>query len=298
MKITSRERNAIIQSLAAGVVPAIGLHHIQVGRRDEVGAIIKDLALVEQGSSTVRFIVGRFGSGKTFFLNLVRNVALKRKFVVIQADITTERRLHGSGGQARSLFSELMRNLSTQSRPEGGALPNLVERWIGDNRMLMEGRWDIIINVGHVVPHEVLGFANHNKNYFIGLAGKETICASHMAAASYGIENNLGALVTPVRACFNKAEEDYLGNLPDLYVQVVMARGPDGELVHTGLYVGDDVETYLAAARQSRQQNITILEKPLSKVVCVMQADEFASTWVANKAIRHAARTRVRVPLC
>ncbi|MEN6365646.1 MAG: ATP-binding protein [Thermoguttaceae bacterium] len=132
MKITSRERNAIIQSLAAGVVPAIGLHHIQVGRRDEVEAIIKDLSLVEQGSATIRFIVGRFGSGKTFFLNLVRNVALKQKFVVVQADITTERRLHGSGGQARSLFSELMKNLSTQSRPEGGALTNLVERWIGD----------------------------------------------------------------------------------------------------------------------------------------------------------------------
>ena len=132
MKITHRERNAIIQSLAAGVVPAIGLHHIQVGRREEVEAMIHDLSLVEQGSSTVRFIVGRFGSGKTFFLNLVRNVALKQKFVVIQADITTDRRLQGSGGQARSLFGELMRNLSTRSRPEGGAIQNLIERWIGD----------------------------------------------------------------------------------------------------------------------------------------------------------------------
>lgn len=160
------------------------------------------------------------------------------------------------------------------------------------NRTLMEGRWDIIINIGHVVPHEVLGFANHNKNYFIGLAGKETICTSHMAAASYGIENNLGTLVTPVRACFNKAEEDFLGDLPDFYVQVVMGRDADGELVHMGLYVGDDVETYLAAARQSRQQNITLLDRPLSKVVCVMQADEFASTWVANKAIY---RTRMAV---
>ena len=90
--------------------------------------------------------------------------------------------------------------------------------------MLMEGGWDLVINVGHVVPHEVLGFANHNKNYFIGLAGKEMICAAHMAAACYGIENNLGTLVTPLRACFNKAEEDFLGGLPDLYVQVVLAR--------------------------------------------------------------------------
>ena len=86
----------------------------------------------------------------------------------------------------------------------------------------------MIIHVGHVVPHEVLGFANHNKNYFIGLGGKETICASHMAAACCGIENNLGTLVTPVRACFNKAEDDYLGRLPDVYVQVVMARNAAG----------------------------------------------------------------------
>jgi len=153
------------------------------------------------------------------------------------------------------------------------------------NRMLIEEPWDLVVNVGHVVPHEVLGFANHNKNYFIGLAGKETICASHMAAACCGIENNLGTLTTPVRACFNKAEDELLGELPDLYVQIVMARNQQDELVHTGLYVGDDLETYLEAARQSRAENITVFDEPLQKVVCVMQADEFHSTWVANKAI-------------
>jgi nickel-dependent lactate racemase len=153
------------------------------------------------------------------------------------------------------------------------------------NRMLMEEKWDLIINIGHVVPHEVLGFANHNKNYFIGLGGKDLICTSHMAAACCGIENNLGNLVTPVRACFNRAEDEYLGHLPDLYVQVVMGRNQQGELVHTGCYVGDDLETYLEAAKQSRRENITIFEEPLEKVVCVMQGDEFFSTWVANKAV-------------
>jgi nickel-dependent lactate racemase len=106
-----------------------------------------------------------------------------------------------------------------------------------------------------------------------------------MAAACCGIENNLGTLVTPVRTCFNRAEAEYLGHLPDLYVQVVMARNDGGELVHTGLYVGDDLETYLEAARQSRQQNIAVLDEPIQKIVCVMQGDEFFSTWVANKAI-------------
>ncbi len=130
--INQRERSAVIQSLSAGVVPAIGLHHIQVGRNDEVQAIVADLERVAGGASAIRFIVGRFGSGKTFFLNLLRTVALQKKFVVVQADITTERRLHGTGGHSRSLFSELMRNLATRSRPDGGALANLVERWVGD----------------------------------------------------------------------------------------------------------------------------------------------------------------------
>jgi nickel-dependent lactate racemase len=176
------------------------------------------------------------------------------------------------------------------------------------NRMLFEEPWDLIINIGHVVPHEVLGFANHNKNYFIGLGGKDLICAAHMAAACCGIENNLGNLVTPVRACFNRAEDEYLNHLPDLYVQVVLAhrekepgsmerqvrhseahdaahRDANSTLVHTGVYVGDDLETYLAAARQSREENIVLFDEPVKKIVCVMQGDEFFSTWVANKAV-------------
>jgi nickel-dependent lactate racemase len=165
----------------------------------------------------------------------------------------------------------------------GGVADWPIPIWL--NRMLIEEPWDLIINVGHVVPHEVLGFANHNKNYFIGLGGKDLICAAHMMAACCGIENNLGCLVTPVRQCFNKAEDELLARLPDLYVQVVLARSPQGKLVHTGVHVGNDLETYLAAARQSREQNITVLEDPLKKVVCVMQGDEFFSTWVANKAV-------------
>jgi len=153
------------------------------------------------------------------------------------------------------------------------------------NRMLMEEHWDLIINIGHVVPHEVLGFANHNKNYFIGLGGKRTLGAAHMASAVYGIENNLGNLLTPVRRCFNWAEEQFLGGLPDVYVQVVMNDDDRGKLVHTGVFVGDDLDTYLDAARLSREQNITVFDEPVKKIVAVMQADEFRATWVANKAI-------------
>jgi nickel-dependent lactate racemase len=152
------------------------------------------------------------------------------------------------------------------------------------NRTLLEGGWDLIINVGHVVPHEVLGFANHNKNYFIGLGGKPMICASHMMAACCGIENNLGRLITPLRACYNRAQEQYLPHLPDFCFEVVMAYDDQGELQHIGAFVGDDLDTYLNAAKLSRERNITIVP-PLKKVVAVMQGNEFYSTWVANKAI-------------
>lgn len=160
------------------------------------------------------------------------------------------------------------------------------------NAMLMTEKWDLIVNVGHVVPHEVLGFANHNKNYFIGLGGKRTLCASHIAAAYYGIENNLGRLITPLRACFNWAQERFLSHLPDVFVQIVMNRDAQNKLVQAGLFVGDDLETYLQAARKSRTQNITLFDEPVKKVVAVMQADEFRSTWVANKAVY---RTRMAI---
>ncbi|MCU0858470.1 MAG: lactate racemase domain-containing protein [Pontiellaceae bacterium] len=153
------------------------------------------------------------------------------------------------------------------------------------NTSTVTEHWDLIINIGHVVPHEVLGFANHNKNYFIGLGGKETICASHMAAGVYGIENNLGNLMTPLRDCYNWAEERFLGNLPDVYMMVTMKRNKENRLVHTGVYVGEDVDTYRMAAEASRKQNITVFDHPVKKIVAVMQADEFRATWVANKAV-------------
>lgn len=132
ISIKPREKDAILQSLRAGVVPRIGLQHIQVGRKEEVAAILQDLQRIENGGATVRFIIGRFGSGKSFFLNLARMVALEKRFVVAQADITPNRRLHATGGQARGLFSELMQNIAVRSKPEGGALASIVEKWVTD----------------------------------------------------------------------------------------------------------------------------------------------------------------------
>ena len=124
--------------------------------------------------------------------------------------------------------------------------------------MLMEEPWDLVINVGHVVPHEVLGFANHNKNYFIGLGGKDLICASHMMAASLRHREQPGQPRHARARCFNRAEDHYLGTCPTSTCRSSWPATRRNELVHTGVYVGDDLETYLAAARQSREQNITV----------------------------------------
>ena len=130
IEIKRRERDAILQSLQAGLVPRLGLHLIQVGRKQEVEAMLADLERIEQGGSAFRIVVGRFGSGKSFFMNLVRNLALQKRLVVVQADMSMERRLQASGGEARALYSELVRNLAIKNKPDGGALRNLCEGWI------------------------------------------------------------------------------------------------------------------------------------------------------------------------
>ena len=153
------------------------------------------------------------------------------------------------------------------------------------NRMLVENNYDLVVNIGQIVPHEVLGFSNHNKNYFIGLGCKSTLCASHMMAACCGIENNLGMIITPLRACFNKAERDYLSQIPGVYILIVMSYDERDRLITSGLYVGKDVETYTTAARYAQQTTIKMFEKPIKKAVAVMDERGFKSTWVANKAI-------------
>lgn len=128
--IKRRERDAVLQSLQAGLVPKQGLHLIQVGRKAEVSALLLDLDRVCDEGSSFRIVVGRFGSGKSFFLNLARNLAFQKKIAVAQADFSMERRLYASGGQARALYSELMRNLATKAQPDGGALPSVLSTWV------------------------------------------------------------------------------------------------------------------------------------------------------------------------
>ena len=129
-KLRPRVRDAILQSLRAGVVPRAGQQHIQVGRIDEVKALLSDIERVTDGGSGIRFVIGEYGSGKTFFLHLIRSIGLEKKLVAVHADLTPDRRIHASAGQARGLYQELMRNLSTRSKPDGGGLASVVERFV------------------------------------------------------------------------------------------------------------------------------------------------------------------------
>jgi hypothetical protein len=129
--IRPKDRDAVLQSLRAGVVPRVGQHLIQVGRVREVEALLTDIERVADGGSSFRIVIGEYGAGKTFFLNLVRAIALEKKLVTVHADLNPDRRLHASGGQARSLYAELVKNMATRTKPEGGALAGVVEKFIG-----------------------------------------------------------------------------------------------------------------------------------------------------------------------
>jgi hypothetical protein len=130
-RIKPKERDTVLQSLRAGVVPRLGLQHIQVGRSAEIQALLQDIERIADGGSGIRFVIGEYGSGKTFFMHLVRSIALEKSLVTAHADLAPDRRLHATGGQARNLYAELMRNLSTRTKPDGAALSGVVERFIG-----------------------------------------------------------------------------------------------------------------------------------------------------------------------
>lgn len=138
--IKPRDRDTIIQALRAGVVPRLGLQHIQVGRQREIEAVVRDVDRIADGGASVRFIIGSYGAGKTFFLFLVRQIALQRKLVVMQADLGPDRRIHATGGQARSLYAELARSLSTRTSPEGGALRAILETFINQTAEQLPGK--------------------------------------------------------------------------------------------------------------------------------------------------------------
>jgi nickel-dependent lactate racemase len=158
--------------------------------------------------------------------------------------------------------------------------------WLAQiNRLLLEGNFDLILSVGQVVPHEVIGMANYNKNVLIGTGGREGINRSHYLGAVYGMERIMGRADNPVRRVLNYASDRFLKNLPIVYVQTVVGRAADGGLATRGLYIGDDAECFLRASELSLQVNFEMLDQPLRKAVVYLDPHEFHSTWLGNKAV-------------
>ena len=133
-QVPARIANILINALKGGVVPRAGLEYITVGRTREISAILHDIDMIEEGGASFRFIVGKYGSGKSFLLQTIRNHSTARGFAVVDADLSPERRFAGTKGQGLATYKELIQNLSTKSKPDGGALPLILEKWISGIR--------------------------------------------------------------------------------------------------------------------------------------------------------------------
>ena len=154
------------------------------------------------------------------------------------------------------------------------------------NRLIWEGKHDLILSIGQVVPHEVVGMANHHKNILIGTGGAEAINLSHYLGAVYGMERMMGRIDTPVRRVLNQAYDQYLSHLPMVYVLTVVESDPkSGELVTRGLFIGDDNSVFEKAAQLSLKVNFNLLEDSLEKVIVYLPPSEFKTTWLGNKSI-------------
>ena len=153
------------------------------------------------------------------------------------------------------------------------------------NKLLVEGNFELILSVGQVVPHEVVGMANYNKNIFVGTGGSEGINKSHFIGAAYGMEKMMGHADTPVRKVFNYASENFSNHLPIVYVQTVVGLNKKGKLQTYGLFIGDDFEVFNKAARLSLQVNFEMVDNPIKKAVVWLDPTEFKSTWLGNKSI-------------
>ena len=153
------------------------------------------------------------------------------------------------------------------------------------NKLLVEGNFDLILSIGQVVPHEVVGMANYNKNIFVGTGGAEGINKSHYIGAAYGMEKMMGRADTPVRKVFNYASENFSNHLPIVYVQTVVGLNKQGKLQTYGLFIGDDFEVFDKAAKLSLEVNFEMLDQPIKKAVVWLDPTEFKSTWLGNKSI-------------
>jgi P-loop Domain of unknown function (DUF2791) len=266
--IKAKERDTVLQALRSGVVPRTGLHLIQVGRVRELEAMLQDVKRISEGGAAIRFIIGEYGSGKTFFLTLVRLIGLQQKLVTTQADLTPDRRLQATGGQARSLYTELMRNLSTRAKPDGGALPSIVERFV--TTAMTEAR-DRSVN-----PEEIIRERLAYLNEWVGGYDFAEVIAAYWRGHDAGDETLKKSAVRWLRGEFSTKTEarQALGvrtivddtNVYDqlkLFAQLVRQAGYSGFLV----CLDELVNLYKLANTQARSSNYEQILRILNDVL-------------------------------
>ena len=207
----------------------------------------------------------------------------------------TEAQLRMMFGQTIPLARFKVHDWRNGIRRVGEVPGKLIREWSGglvdysvriEVSKLLFGGYDLILSVGQIVPHEVVGMANYTKNLVVGAGGADIINKSHFLGAAYGMERMMGRIETPVRRLFNHAVERFLHDLPVAYVLTVMEKNEAGPgMIMRGLYVGDDMETFTLGARLSQKVNLNQLDRPLKKVLVYLDPHEFKSTWLGNKAI-------------
>ena len=266
--IKRRERDAIVQALRAGVVPKLGLRHIQVGRVREIKELVRDLDRSCDGGAAIRFVIGEYGSGKTFFLNLIRLIALEKGMVVLSADLTPDRRLQATGGQARSLYAEMARNASTRTKLDGGAMGSIVERFASQavRTAKSSGREPVEV-IRETLSHlqELTGgydFAEVIARYWEGFdTGNEKLCSAALRwlRAEYSTKTE-ARMALGVRTIINDA------NIYDqlkLLASFVRAAGYKGLLVS----LDELVNLYKLTSSQARKGNFEQILRILNDVL-------------------------------
>ena len=282
------EREVITDdALRAGLSEALG----KLGKRDRVLAVPPDITRFHSRAGRItEMVADYYGQALCDVLP-----ATGTHFA-----LTDEERQRMFGGVPRQLFRvhRWKENLETLGRVPAGFIHEVSEGklsfdWPAQiDSLLVRGGHDLILSIGQVVPHEVVGMAGYNKNILIGTGGLEAIHKSHYLGAVYGMERMMGRTKTPVRAVLDYATDHFTKGLPIVYVLTVVGRERDGSLALKGLYVGDDIEVFSRAAALSISVNLTQVEVPLARVVVYLDPQEFKSTWLGNKAIY---RTRMAI---
>jgi hypothetical protein len=254
--IRAKERETIIQSLRSGVVPRVGLQHIQVGRSDELKSFIKDLETIADGGSSFRLIIGDYGSGKTFFLSLVRSIALEKGLVTMTADLSPSKRLYGNEGQARRLLADLVTSLSTRTKQDGNALTNILEKFISIAQVKAEKeREEISFTIKNML-NELNDFPNGHSFAYIVYKYWEAYDSENDALKNCVLKWLKGEYATKTDTMRDLGIRDFINdasffNTLKLYSVLVKKAGYKGLLIN----LDEMVNLYKAAHGTSRKMN-------------------------------------------